>query len=143
MKKILFVVLSLVAVSAFASCDEKIVTYDQLPFAAKSFVKAYFPDETVSYVTKDDDLIRPDYEVLLSDGTKLEFTNSGELKKVSSKDGIPVDIVPEAIRNYVNVRYPGTGFVEYEIGKRTYEVTLTNRLEFKFNSNFVVIEVDD
>ena len=143
MKRILLISLSLVAVTAFASCDEKMVTYDQLPASAKTFITSYFPEASVSYSSKDDDLVRPDYEVALSDGTRLEFTNSGELKKVSSRAGIPEAVIPDAIREYVQFHYPGTGYTEYEVDRRHYEVTLTNRLELKFNSNFVIVELDD
>ena len=143
MKKMLMFLFSLVAVSAMASCDEKLTIYEDLPQSVKSFITTYFPDATVTHSYQDDDLINPDYEVILSNGTQLEFSKSGDLKKVSSRSGIPTAFIPESILNYVEHHYPGVGYTEYEVGKRTYEVSLTNGLELKFNSNFAIVEIDD
>ena len=126
-----------------ASADDRPVTYEQLPAPAKTFINEYYSGVKVSFVSKDDDFVRPDYSVMLSNGVKLEFRSSGALKSVSCSKGIDASIIPEPIRDYVNLHYPGTGYVEYEVGRRTYEVVLANRLELKFNSNFNLIELDD
>ena len=47
------------------------------------------------------------------------------------------------IKDYVKMHYPDAFFVEYEIGRKSYEVKLSNRLEIKFNRSFNVIEIDD
>lgn len=143
MKKIVLTAIATLAFATLASCYEKPVTFEQLPAAAQTFIKKNFPTEKMTLATQDDDFIRPDYEVSLSGGTQLEFDYSGALKKVSSRNGIPSAIVPAAIRNYVSTHYPDAGFLEYEVGRRTHEVKLTNRLEFKFNSSYHLIEVDD
>jgi hypothetical protein len=143
MKKIVLAAISVFAFATLASCYEKPVTFEQLPAAAQTYISSNFPSVKVTVATKDDDLIRPDYDVRLSDGTMIEFDHSGALKKVSSKNGISSDLVPAAIRDYVNKHYPEAGFMEYEVGRRTHEVKLTNRLEFKFNSNYHLVEVDD
>ena len=143
MKKIVLTAIAVLSFATLASCYEKPVTFEQLPSAAKTYITNNFPTEKMTLATKDDDLIRPDYEVTLSGGTQLEFDYSGALKKVSSRNGIPSALVPAAIRNYVSTHYPDAGFLEYEAGRRTYEVKLTNRLEFTFNSSFHLVEVDD
>lgn len=143
MKKIVLTAISVFASAALASCYEKPVTFEQLPAAAQTYITANFPSDKVAVATQDDDVVRPDYEIRLASGTELEFDHSGALKKVSSRDGIPAELVPAAIRNYISAHYPDSGYLEFEVGKRTYEVKLTNRLEFKFNSNFRLMEVDD
>ena len=143
MKKIVICAMAALAFTTIASCYEKPVTKEQLPAAAQTYITNNFPSDKVTLATKDDDLVRPDYEVRLESGIQLEFDHSGALKKVSSKNGIPADLVPAAIRTYVATHYPDAGYLEYEVGKRHYEVKLTNHLEFKFNSRFNVIEVDD
>ena len=52
-------------------------------------------------------------------------------------------MVPVQIREYVERHYPNAVLVEYEVGRRNYEVTLSNRMELKFNSEFNVVEIDD
>ena len=143
MKKIVLTTITVCAFAAMASCHEKPVTYEQLPDAAKTYIMNNFPSDKVALATQDDDAIRPDYEVKLASGIEVEFDYAGALKKVASRDGISAELVPEAIRNYISAHYPNAGYLEYEIGRRTYEVKLTNHLEFKFNSNFHLMEIDD
>ena len=137
----------LAVVTAFISvtrADDKPVTYQQLPAAAQAFIAENYPGDTVSYATKDDDLILPDYTVVLMSGVKIQFENDGSLEKIESKvDGIPGGIIPVQIREYVRHHYPGVAYVEYEIGRRTYEVKLSNGLELTFNSKFALIGIDD
>lgn len=143
MKKIVLTLIGLAAFAAALSADDKPITFDRLPAPAKVYIQTNFPGEKTSMVLKDDDLIRADYTVILMNGIKLEFEHSGALTQISSPDGIPADLVPVSIRNYVKAHYPDAGYLEFEIGKRTYEVKLTNRMELKFNRNFHIIEVDD
>ncbi len=143
MKKI---VLTLIGISAFAaalSADDRPIGFDRLPEPAKEYIQTNFPGEKTTMVTKDDDLIFADYTVMLSNGIRLEFGHSGALTQISSPNGIPAELVPVSIRNYVQAHYPDAGYLDFEIGRRTYEVKLTNRMELKFNNNFHIIEVDD
>ena len=143
MKKIVMTLIGLAAFAAALSADDRPISFDRLPSAAKSYIETNFPGENASFVTKDDDLIRPDYTVVLTNGIKMEFDHSGALTQISSPDGIPTEQVPVSIRNYVKAHYPDAGYLEFEIGRHTYEVKLTNRMELKFNNSFHIIEVDD
>lgn len=143
MKKIVLTAIAALSFATLASCYERPVTFEQLPAQAQTFINNNFPGDKMTLATEDDDVVRPDYEVRLASGTEIEFDYSGLLKKVSSRNGIPADIVPAAIRNYVATHYPDAGFLEYEVGRRTHEVKLTNRLEFTFNSSYHLVEVDD
>ena len=135
--------ISLAAFAAALSADDRPMAFEKLPVAAKEYIQTNFPGEKTTMVTKDDDLIFADYTVMLSNGVKLEFEHSGELTQISSPDGIPAELLPVSIRNYVQTHYPNVGYLDFEIGKRTYEVKLTNRMELKFNNSFHIIEVDD
>ena len=135
--------ISLAAFAAALSADDRPMAFEKLPVAAKEYIQTNFPGEKTTMVTKDDDLIFADYTVMLSNGIKLEFEHSGALTQISSPNGIPAELVPVSIRNYVQTHYPDAGYLDFEIGKRTYEVKLTNRMELKFNNSFHIIEVDD
>lgn len=143
MKKIALTMISLAAFAAALSADDRPMAFEKLPVAAKEYIQTNFPGEKTTMVTKDDDLIFADYTVMLSNGIKLEFEHSGALTQISSPNGIPAELVPVSIRNYVQTHYPNAGYLDFEIGKRTYEVKLTNRMELKFNNSFHIIEVDD
>ncbi len=143
MKRIVILAIAVFAFSAIVSGREKPVTFDQLPAAAKTYINTNFSGDKVVLAIVDDDLIRPDYEVRLSSGVELKFNNSGALEKVASRERISSALIPKTIREYVAVHYPSAGYRQLEIGRRTYEVTLTNGLELTFNSFFQVVEVDD
>lgn len=144
MKKIYALLVVFASFLSTVKADDKPVTFEQLPAAAQAFIAENYPADKISYATIDDDLICPDYTVVLVSGVKIEFQNNGSLEKISSsQDGIPAQIIPARIREYVRHHYPGAAYVEYEVGRKTYEVTLSNRMELKFNSSFAVVEIDD
>ena len=142
MKRIAMFLISVAAFAAVASAEDRPVTFDQLPAEAKAYILTNFSEEQISFATKDDDILLPDYTVMLMNGTKIEFSHCGNLKSVSSKNGISSDLIPAPIREYVSAHYPEAGYLEYEVNRRSFEVKLNNRMELKFNTNFHIIELD-
>ena len=144
MKRILVAIISLMAVVGISRADDRQIKFERLPAAAQKFVKTNFADNTVVFVTKDDDLIAPDYEVVLDNGTVLQFSSAGSLEKIEAfRTGVPQNLVPEKIKDYVSANYPGTTYREYEQDRGKHEVKLSNGLELTFNSGFTLIEIDD
>ena len=144
MKKFMTFIVSAMILAPLAFADDKPFDYNKLPAVAKEFVSKYFPNDKAIVTTVDDDLVRPDYEVILQSGVKIGFVHSGALEKVEMREGaIPVGVVPEQIMVYLSAHYPGVPVVEYEVGKYDFEVKLTNGLELKFNSAFKLVGIDD
>ena len=144
MKRIFAILAVMAAFMSAAKADDRPVTYQQLPASAQAFIPENYPADKVSYATKDDDLILPDYTVVLVSGVKISFNNDGSLEKIESKvDGVPAGLIPVQIREYVRHNYHDVAYVEYEIGRRTYEVKLSNGMELTFNSKFALIGIDD
>ena len=144
MKKILVIVIGLITMACISRADEKPVKFEKIPVVAQNFIKTNFADNSVVHVAKDDDLVAPDYEVVLDNGTVVQFSNSGNLEKIEAyKNGVPQHLIPDKIRDYVTVNYPGVYYREYEIDRGKYEVKLSNGLELTFNSQFTLIEIDD
>lgn len=139
------ITLALVLVTfAIVKADDRPVTFNQLPQAAQTFINTNYPDEKVAFATVDDDFIRPDYHVALVSGVMLQFEHGGSLEKIETRNGnIPAGIIPFQIIDMVKQYYPEAQITEYEIGKRSYEVKLSNRMEMKFNTKFQIIELDD
>lgn len=133
---------SLLACEAYA--DDRPVDFKKLPVAAQTFINTNYAGVAVLYVTKDDDIILPDYTVMLQNGVKLQFSNGGEFEGIKVREGsVPAGIVPVQIEEYVKAAYPGVIIKEYDVDKNSHEVKLSNRLEIKFNRNFQVVEIDD
>lgn len=140
--KIVFAV-AVVLFSVNASARDRIITYDQVPQAAKTFITAHFADKQVSYAKIDDGK----YEVKLADGSELEFTKAGEWIKVDCKySAMPasvVALVPAGIPLFVEERFPGAVIVKIDKGWRNIEVELDNDLELVFNKKGDVVRIDD
>lgn len=144
MKKILTFVVGLFAFAALINADDRPVPFDQLPEQAKTFVKTTFASAKVLYSSVDDDIIAPDYEVILDNGFEIQFKNDGRLESIDANMGsIPESIIPDQIKTYVKANYPNVTYKEYEVGARSYEVKISNGLELTFNLDFKVIEIDD
>ena len=142
MKKFLFAI-SAAIISLTCAADDRPINPERLPNAAKTFISTYFPETTISHAQTDDDIFRPDYTVILSNGAKIEFSHDGSMEKVESRTGIPEELIPVQIREYVQRQYPDAVYVEYEIDRNHYEVGLSNRLELRFNKDFNLVEVDN
>lgn len=144
MKKIFITLAISTAFVITAVADDRPVVFEQLPVSAQAFIKSNYPDDSVSFATVDDDIIRPDYTVVLVSGVKIMFENNGALEKIESRKGaIPEGIIPVQITDYVKRSFKDASITEYEVGRRTYEVKLSNGLELKFNRNFIPIGIDD
>ena len=94
MKKIFALTAIVLASLQIVNADDKPVTFNQLPAPAQTFINANYPGEKISYATKDDDFILPDYNVMLANGVKIQFENSGALEKIESRAGVPEELVP-------------------------------------------------
>ncbi len=143
MKKTLSILAISLAFVVTAKADDRPVTFEQLPVAAQKFINDNYSNDSVSYATVDDDLIRPDYTVVLVSGVKIQFQNNGALEKIEAKRGVPEGLIPVQITDYVGRHYRDVSFVEYEVGRRHYEVKLSNGMELKFNRNFNLVGIDD
>ncbi len=143
--KRMFIALALIAASfTIAKADDRPITFDKLPKAAKNFINTYFPKDKVSFASVDDDFIAPDYQVALVSGVMMQFEHDGSLDQIKTRTGnIPAGIIPVQIISAIQTQYPDAVIYEYEINKHSYEVKLSNRLEIKFDKAFNIIEIDD
>lgn len=141
MKKLFLILLSVVAMTAFVSCDDKPVTGDKLPAKAKTFLNTYFPGIDILSVIKDDD----SYDVDLVDGTDVDFRLNGAWKKVDCEGRpVPTGFYPTSIDSYVTAHYPMSYIEDIELENNRYKVGLNDPLEvdlvFDKNGNFIGID---
>ena len=92
-----FAMVSLVSLFACeAYADDRPVDFKKLPVAAQTFINTNYSGVAVLYSVKDDDLILPDYTVMLKNGVKIQFSNGGELESIKVADGA----VPAGSQSY-------------------------------------------
>lgn len=124
--------------------DDTPIAVEQLPQTARTFINSHFADCRVAYAKQERDLMKVSYEVMFTDGTKLEFDKNGEWKEVDTKSAVvPSAIVPERIRNYIHDNYPDAAIVAIDRSPRKYEIELSNGLDVKFDIHYNFIGVDD
>lgn len=104
-KIIIMIVMMVGTISVFAALpfDKYSINRNDLPEAAKEMLDEYFPKAKVSMIKVDRHLLKKtDYDVKLTNGTKIEFSNKGKWTNVDcKKKSVPESLVPKAIRNSV------------------------------------------
>lgn len=143
MKRILTFAAIMLAFTTACGAEDRPISINQLPETSQNFIHMYYPEDTVVYAVKDDDLIGAGYKVRLRSGVEIEFTGKGILDNIEDPNGITESIIPGKIVKYVKSNFPDTYFIEYDVDKKSYEVKLSNRVEIKFNKDFLVISYDD
>ena len=142
----LFLIAAVVFMSLGVACAEadRPIAVENLPQQAQQFIKRYFSNVGVTFAKEDRDMHSKEYEVLFADGSTVDFAANGEWKSVECKGvAVPADIVPQQIRDYVAKSYPDAQIRKIERDRNDYEVSLSTRLELKFNKEFKLVEIDD
>ena len=130
------------SVSIFAG--DMIIPTNQLPAAAKTFVKTNFPGQTISYAKLDREFTGTRYEVRLNNGVELDFDKNGTWDKVDCNySAVPAKLVPASIANYVKANFAGASIVKIDKERYGYDIELSNDLELKFNKNGKLMSIDD
>lgn len=125
--------------------NEVVVAPENLPAKITSYVNANFPKSTVAHATKEREGMGFEYKVWLSEGYTLEFDRGERIKEIKGTTQLPDAVVPQAVRNDVATRYPGTYVVEWELYNRKaiQEVKLNNGVELLYNLQGMFIGIDD
>lgn len=145
MKRFFLMLMCVFAMSTVVMADnEKPIQVGELPTKAQTFISTYFKSQKIALAKVETELFSKVYDVIFTNGEKLEFDKSGEWLEVNCKQtAVPAKIVPAAISNYVKTNYPDAKILKIERDKKGYEVQLSNRWEITFDSQMRVIDIDD
>lgn len=145
MKKLLLLFVCLFTIqSVVRANDDKPIKVDQLPQPAQQFVKSHFSDSKVAMAKMETDWFDKSYDVIFTDGNKVEFDKQGNWKEVNCKcSAVPASVIPAAIRKYISENYPDAKVLKIERDKKEYEVKLSNKWELKFDLQFNLIDIDN
>lgn len=137
--------LSTIAVANTATQTQTAVRKAQLPANAMTFIKTYFPKQTISRFSFGEDSDSLVYTVKLNDGTELKFDAKGVWQEVEMKKGfVPVAIIPAKISEYIKSNHPGLRVIKIEKqSKRCIEVELEGDIELTFDANGRLMEFLD
>lgn len=127
-----------------STASAKAVMISEFPAAAQKMLKENFSGHKVAMSTMDYDLFSKSYDVVFTNGDKVEFDSDGNWKEIKCKQSsVPKSLIPQGIRNYLKHHYTNTTVKEIERYGSKHEVRLSNGLEITFDKNFQVIEIDD
>jgi hypothetical protein len=144
-KKFLIPSILMLLCTITASADKyKPVSIEQLPNKARHFIATYFKDVPVSLSRLEIDVLEASYDVIFTDGSKLEFDRKGNWTEVDCvRKAIPAGIVPDVIAKHLRKNYPDATVTKIERNRHEIEVRLSNRLELTYNKKGILIDIDD
>ena len=146
MKKILFALVAIftLGISNAAADNDKLINKSELPAQAQQFIDAHFANVKLTYAKLERDFFERSYEVVLADGTKIEFASNGSWRDVDCRyEEVPAAIIPQAIKEYVNNNYPGEKILKIEHDRGYYELKLSNRYALTFNKDYKIVDIDN
>ncbi|MDE6735973.1 MAG: PepSY-like domain-containing protein, partial [Treponemataceae bacterium] len=109
----------LVARAAFA---DTAIPADRLPQQIRDAVAAAFPESRIRRAQAD----AHEYEVMLDDGTEIEFYQDGIWKEIDSRAEIPGSLLPEFVTVYVREHFPDAAVCKAEKNRRHLAVEISD-----------------
>lgn len=86
--------ITLLTISPAYADHDRAVTTEQMPRQAQEFIARYFPGEKIAYAKKESDFFEVIYEVMFTNGSKVEFRRNGAWKEVDCRySSLPAGIV--------------------------------------------------
>lgn len=143
MKILMMVICCMLSCNMAANAgNDKPISVNTLPAKAQTLLSTHFGKQKVMLATVEG-VVSKSYDVVLKNGTKLEFDKKGNLTEVECKQGtVPYRLIPQAIKNYLKANYPRQTVKKLEIKKNEYEVELANGLDLTFNNRFQLVDMD-
>jgi hypothetical protein len=145
MKKLLLLFVCLFTLQTIARADDdKPIQVSQMPQKAQQFIKQHFAGSNIAMAKVESDFLQKSYDVIFTDGNKVEFDKKGNWTEVNCKFSVvPQGIIPSPIPKYTATNYPDAKVLKIERDKTDYEVKLSNGWELKFDSKFNLIDIDN
>lgn len=75
--------ITLLTISPAYADHDRAVTTEQMPRQAQEFIARYFPGEKIAYAKKESDFFEVIYEVMFTNGSKVEFRRNQSTGAVS------------------------------------------------------------
>ena len=123
--------------------DDRSIVPENLPDSYKSFLSCSFPEEGIAFVKEDRDFLIKKYEVLLTDGTKIEFRINGAWKEIKRHQAaVPDNLIPTEALIKVGELFPDSFIVKAEYERKNLELKLDNGYELEFDRNLTLSNLD-
>ena len=126
---------------------DTVIQEGEIPQAIHKFLSENFAKEKISVAKKDGGILfisSPSYDVILTNGTKIEFDSKGNWKEISIKsEPIPQALIPTKIANAVASKFPNAKIISIEKDRKNFEVKLSNNYELELSEDGKILDIDD
>lgn len=147
MKKILsLLVLAIVAVQFSFAGDVITKDLNQLPLPARNFINRHFAKAQVAHIKIDKEILESTkYEVVLANGTEIDFDSKGNWQEVEAvKGSVPTSVIPAFAANYLKAHnFTQEHVTKVDRDRNGYEVTLGSGVSFNFDKKGKFLKADD
>lgn len=146
MKKLLaLIAVVLLSVGALQAKDRVSSDINVLPKNAQVLIKKHFSKVGVNHIKIDEDILgKKDYDVILDNGTEIEFDKNGNLKEIDCGNrAVPSALVLKPISQYVSKNFKGQKIVSVDVNRNDYKIELSNGVELKFDRVGNFLRIDD
>ena len=145
MKKIFSILaLAIATLVGLQSCEKEdvMIPAAELPEEVISFLDTHFSGIEVRSVIKDYDNSTYEFEVYLSNGTRIELSRRGEWRNVENHlAGVPHSVIPNKILTYIAENYPDQMIIGIE-RDRQIDVELKGGVELVFSLSEDFVKFD-
>lgn len=127
------------------ACSDKPVLPAQLPAQITTFIQQYYPGQTITFAKKDLEITGWQYDVVLADGTQIDFDTDHVWDKIQSSmmNPVPTALIPAPIATHLQANFPDAMILKIDKERNGYDVELANGLELKYNKQGALMEMDD
>lgn len=140
MRKLIMILAAILigATSAMAinlPLDKYTINRKDLPQEARDMLDEHFPKLKVSMIKVDKHLLKkPNYDVKLTNGTKIEFNSKGEWKLVDGgKRSLPTTLLHKTAKNHFEKKYPKAKIVYVKKDLTGFDVRLSDGKSLKYD----------
>ena len=128
-----------------SGCSDKPVLPTELPVPITSFIQQNFPGQTISFAKKDLEITGWQYDVVLADGTQIDFDTDEMWDKIQSSmtNPVPTQLIPAPIVTHLQANFTDAMVLKIDKERNGYEIELANGLELRYNEQGALMEMDD
>jgi hypothetical protein len=143
-RKLLFVFVCVFSIQTLSADNDRPIQVNQLPQEAQTLIQQHFANLKVALAKQESGIIEKTYDVIFTDGTKIEFDRNGRWTEISCQPNavVPAALVPTQVTEYINKNYSQTQVRKIERERKRCEVELTNKVELTFDQQYRIIDVD-
>ncbi len=134
--------LFLCVVSANAFGQKTYYQPQEVPQKIKTYISTNFAGSDIVSAKKEVENGKTTYDVKLRNGTDFEFDSAMMVTEIETKEGLPKNVVPAKIWDYVAKNYPNHSILEWKKKAKHQKVELTQDVDliFDLNGNFKKVD---